>query len=1476
MKKVYRSKKSSRSHTTRQKLLFLLSVCAYAPNKMCHPSSFDNLHRPSHLHRTWHTRQGLDSCMRTKGSVTMSKRSTWALVSSVTLVAFAPLQLANAAAADQMDYAACPVRHRPEYYCCEYSSTTKVKYTRFNRPAGGDYEPYYVEGWRQARQVNFPYTMYHPDTPTFYYDQPDTICRVQAILANSETGKLSETLQCANTNNASLAAASRDSTVFWTYEANVRNNNATFPVGARCYSLMQADGSVDEALRTACASTSTSTTPRFTTFTETPLVAIYLAYLAFFGILGGWVVYKNWHQSANPSSTDVTKKLIATPLTSSNAIVGNSDGRHTGVRDVDTRMVAEAASEVVQKGFSSSTIGSMVFGCLILASLGLNVLLILVIADYYGKFDPPLFDESQDNALVFIIVWVITTVWFVVIVSMQDRIFNFFRLRVPLDQCEYVYMLKRDETEVLLTDRSGVSDFVAKVENFFASKGKLSGYSTTVPVVEVDDVRTVTFQHFRYVYEEAEKRFVPGAVALGRTYEDIHEETCGLSDSEARHRINTVGPNAVDVEMPSLPVSIAQEFFSLFYIYQIMCYYVWYYFTYWNMGIVMTTVVLGAAVINIYTQRQIQSSIIEMTRYRTTVMVYRSGEWRELSSPELAPGDLVRVPEDWTAPCDMAIVKGTTVCDESMLTGESMPVQKFPIPERSTEVYDPEKGSKKHTLFAGTRVLSSGRNEEILAIVQTTGARTTKGQMIQSILFPIPMRFKYNEHLKVLIALLLVYAVVASILVINFLLSNGNLSNHYAAFVYAIFMLSCVISPLLPVVITVGQVNASKRLEKQGIFSLNVQRITLCGKVRIFCFDKTGTLTKQGLDFLGVQAVKDSTFSPMVNNVLDAPSSEELLYALTTCHSLGSLDDRLVGNEVEVRMFTSTGWGLVEKENEVPYVKSNVDPGLELEYIKRYDFDHHRMSMTVVVRNRRSGKYYVFCKGSYERMQQLSLPASVPHDYKSVADRLAKDGCYVLGLSYRELPRDWTHAEVVDFASDRDAVDESLSLLGLILFRNELKEDTSDAIAKLKGGDIRTVMITGDNAMCGCYIARESGMVARTSRVILGEMVSSESEVKTLLWRDVDSEEKFDLLGVKHVIDQGEDVELALTGPAFDYLVSIDEIKELLLHIRIFSRMTPDGKVECVKLHMETGAITGMCGDGGNDCGALRFAHAGVALSDAEASVVSPFTSRDKSIQSVVDLCREGRCSVATSFASVKFLIMYGLIGSVVRMLMYYNAINLSQWCWILVEGFMLVGGSYVITLSKPLNELKASRPTSSLIGPTTLISILGQEAINLIYLSASLSMMSNQVWFCPFSPKNVDISKWWLMSDNHLATVLFFSVISQQHIAAWVFSFGSKYRQAIWRNYRLLAFFAVVGAFDLYMLLGEPSVIMDRFRISSSTNVVGLPDIPMPHSFRVKLLGMIVANIVTCILFESVVVLGPVRSYFRKKYHVDAIRMKK
>ncbi|RLN48803.1 hypothetical protein BBJ29_004554, partial [Phytophthora kernoviae] len=94
--------------------------------------------------------------------------------------------------------------------------------------------------------------------------------------------------------------------------------------------------------------------------------------------------------------------------------------------------------------------------------------------------------------------------------------------------------------------------------------------------------------------------------------------------------------------------------------------------------------------------------------------------------------------------------------------------------------------------------------------------------------------------------------------------------------------------------------------------------------------------------------------------------------------------------------------------------------------------------------------------------------------------------------------------------------------------------------------------------------------------------------------------------------------------------------------------------------------------------------------------------------------------------------------------------------------------------------------------------------------------------------------------------------------------------------NYLLIAFFVVLAVLDMYLLLGEPSAITDQFRISSSTNVVGLPDVAMPMSFRLKYFGVIMGNVFGSILFEYFVVLGPVRTYFRNKYHTDVLPMRK
>jgi P-type E1-E2 ATPase len=143
--------------------------------------------------------------------------------------------------------------------------------------------------------------------------------------------------------------------------------------------------------------------------------------------------------------------------------------------------------------------------------------------------------------------------------------------------------------------------------------------------------------------------------------------------------------------------------------------------------------------------------------------------------------------------------------------------------------------------------------------------------------------------------------------------------------------------------------------------------------------------------------------------------------------------------------------------------------------------------------------------------------------------------------------------------------------------------------------------------------------------------------------------------------------------------------------------MSPQDKVNCVKLHMER-AITAMCGDGGNDAGALKASHCGIALSDAESSVVSHFSSNVKSIRACVELIREARCSLDVSFASYKNLIALGESLLCMSFIQYYFTINSAVVMWIYVQGSS-VPISWALTMAKPAEKLAPTRPTARLLG---------------------------------------------------------------------------------------------------------------------------------------------------------------------------------
>lgn len=82
--------------------------------------------------------------------------------------------------------------------------------------------------------------------------------------------------------------------------------------------------------------------------------------------------------------------------------------------------------------------------------------------------------------------------------------------------------------------------------------------------------------------------------------------------------------------------------------------------------------------------------------------------------------------------------------------------------------------------------------------------------------------------------------------------------------------------------------------------------------------------------------------------------------------------------------------------------------------------------------------------------------------------------------------------------------------------------------------------------------------------------------------------------------------------------------KRMLENAQIFARMKPNEKtvlIQSLQKYMYHGVV-GMCGDGANDCGALKAADVGVSLSEAEASIAAPFTSKTQNISCVPELLK--------------------------------------------------------------------------------------------------------------------------------------------------------------------------------------------------------------------------------------------------------------
>ncbi|KAJ8661683.1 hypothetical protein O0I10_002490 [Lichtheimia ornata] len=1241
-------------------------------------------------------------------------------------------------------------------------------------------------------------------------------------------------------------------------------------------------------------------------FHEPAFIALYVFYGSCVAMFILWTLYKRLREKVNMVA--LSKKARRNDglnekiddKDSDSSVVANK--KSDGVKNKDTASdtSGEHNDGMVIKAYKRDYIGMFCFVLYILQTLGMVAYMIMIVNDYYDDYI--LFRGFQVvQSSTFIGMWYIFFFWFACLAIFKNRLMNFFRIRCSYTEADYVQIEKHQDPIIFSQDQSDrLMDTVRWAENLISHAIGLDVVVTTSQMKSTNTgVRYFVYQCTRYVYDPHSETFNPHDFDLGDTNASLAALNGGLSTEEASRREELIGLNFINVYVPNIPMAVLREFSAFFYIYQFSVLWIFYYFAFWTVGVSDTAVILLSAVINVFVKLRSERRIKKMAEFTDNVNILRDGQWKEMSTADLVPGDVFEVAENKTTPCDAVILSGNIVVDESSLTGEPLPIRKFPIRSDDDSFYSRVGSGKIHTIFCGTTISQAQPTfdgEKVTALATNTGTGTDKGQLVKKILFPAPVSFIFNEQIKITIIILLCYGLIALGLAI-WLYATGT-----SAWMYSMLAIAQLLSPLLPAALVVGQSVASGRLRDKKIYCVDLPRILMAGKVQLFCFDKTGTLTKEGLEFFGAQPINDfdkkpekPQFGEKLDNVADVPRLLQI--GLATCHAVTTLNGQFIGNPVDIEMFRSSGWTLEDKKGIEDAVDTLTPPSTSnikepIHVLKRFEFVHARMSMSVAILDTLTNKVHIFVKGAYEKIKDLCEPDSIPADYDSMTSNLARQGCYVLSLAHREIDleeiggmkafRNWT----------RDQMEEQIRFAGLIIFKNQLKEDTTENIAELKSGDTRTIMITGDTALTGVFIARQCGMALPNSRILLGDL---DKKTNRVVWTDVDEPETFPDVNPDEYLHNKEHtpVELAVTGKAFQWLVDNDLIRKYLLDIRVFARMTPTGKVLCVQLHMERG-ITAMTGDGGNDCGALRTAHVGIAMSDAEASIVSPFSTSIRSVKSCVELIRQGRAALTTSLTGYKYLILYGQVMVMMKIITFYFSITMSQYVWIAIDVFITVFLSWAVSQSKAADRLEPCRPTARLLGPQTLASCLGLVSINWIYMSCAFYMLYKQEWFrCnEFDSNAVDISKWWLLADNYEAEVLTVVGMFMFINNAAVFSFGYKFRRPIYRNYPLIFLWALYIAIVSYWTLADPNRFGCLFRLNCGTPQVlqelGYPVPPtyiedynlplghniMPWDFRWRLWGLCVGNMATALLYERIIVLGPVHTYLAKRFPLARLQI--
>jgi Ca2+-transporting ATPase len=662
----------------------------------------------------------------------------------------------------------------------------------------------------------------------------------------------------------------------------------------------------------------------------------------------------------------------------------------------------------------------------------------------------------------------------------------------------------------------------------------------------------------------------------------------GLSPEEAAKRLKHFGPNAVSSRggTPAWKRFLLQFHQPLVYI-LLAAVAVTAALSEWVDSGVIFGVVLVNAVVGFIQENRAEKAIEALSRMVTThAAVRRGGRQIQVPSQELVPGDVILLQSGDRVPADLRLFDVHNLhCDESALTGESLPVAKHTDPLD----HDIALADRRNQAYAGTLV-TAGQAE---GLVWATGDRTETGRIAwlisEAVEISTPLTRKISQFSKLLLWVILGLAG------LTFAVGVARGESAVDMFMAAVALAVGAIPEGLPAAVTIVLAIGVSRMAERRAIIRKLPAVETLGSTTVICSDKTGTLTENQMTVLSIRAggrhydVTGGGYDPEGEIRFDGKAIEEGEHpALIECLRAGLLcnDSQLVvengrhevqGDPTEAALLVSAAKaGLVHED------ASRESPRLDM-----IPFESEHMFRATLHGGGDETQRVVYKVGAVERLLERCDEALDAHgqpcplDPEAVrreVEQMAADGLRVLAFARLHLPRTQSHL-------DHEHVRSGLTFLGLQAMIDPPRREAIEAVARCRRAGIAVKMITGDHAVTAGVIAQRVGLVSEG--------------------------EKIDVLTGREL----EDV------PADD-LPGVAEATE------VFARVAPEQKLRLVQALQSRGAVVAMTGDGVNDAPALKQADIGVAMGVAGTDVAkgaADMVLTDDNFASIEAAVEEGR-----------------------------------------------------------------------------------------------------------------------------------------------------------------------------------------------------------------------------------------------------------